>query len=85
MSVLDALDATRVCSRRSASLGDAAWARPVPTVARRVPAPVQRGRYSWWSLARNPHAMLVTGMVGTVWARDAVLRILEPSVDGQFR
>jgi hypothetical protein len=76
MSVLDTLDATRICARRSAPLGDAAWTRPVPTIARRVPAPMQRSHYSWWSLARNPHAMLVTGMVGTVLARDAVLRIL---------
>jgi hypothetical protein len=78
MSVLDALDATRICARRSMPLPDAAWIISAPTVARRAPAQVPRSRYSWWSLARNPNAMLVSGMVVTALARDTVLRILAP-------
>lgn len=75
MSVLDALDATRICSRWSAPLADpAVWARPIPMAPRRAAA--QRDPYSWRSLARNPHAMLVTGMVGAVMAKDAVLAVV---------
>jgi hypothetical protein len=79
MSVLNALDATRICTRWSPPLADpAAWRMPAPNVARRQPAPalMQQGRYSWWSVVRNPHAMLVTGVVGTILAKDAMLRIL---------
>jgi hypothetical protein len=82
MSVLNALDATRICTRWSPPLADpAAWRMPAPNVARRQPAPalMQQGRYSWWSVVRNPHAMLVTGVVGTVLAKDAMLRILAPA------
>jgi hypothetical protein len=69
MSVLDALDATRICERWTASAP-----QPIPVPIRPrvpVPAPV---RYSWWTLVRNPQALLVTGLVGTMLATDASLR-----------
>ena len=72
MSVLAALDATRICAR--SSVAPDAWTRPVPVVARRE-SPTQRaGDYSWRSLLRNPQALLVTGMVSTVMVKDAVRR-----------
>lgn len=77
MSLLEALDATRICS--SAALADpAAWARPVSTV-KRVPASEPSGCFSWLSLIRNPRAMLVTGMVGGVIATDVALRMFGPA------
>jgi hypothetical protein len=77
MFVLDALDATRICARSSAALADPeVWKRPVP-VTRRRPSPVQGpDTYSWRSLVRNPHAMVVAGMVGTVMVKDVMLGIL---------
>jgi hypothetical protein len=73
MSVLDALDATRICAR--SSVAPDAWTRPVPVSERRgSPAQPAGGDYSWRSLLRNPHALLVTGMVSTVLVKDAVLR-----------
>ncbi len=72
MSVLAALDATRICSRRSAD--PSAWANPVP-VPERTPARTEAG-FSWRSLIRNPHAILVTGLVGTAVAADTVLHRL---------
>jgi hypothetical protein len=73
MSVLDALDATRICARRSAPA--AAWANPAPPLPRPRPVPVPHGDYSWWSLARNPHAMLMTGLIGAMVATDTVARM----------
>ncbi|MFN2560649.1 MAG: hypothetical protein ABR571_05060 [Jatrophihabitans sp.] len=77
MSVLDALDATRICARSSAALADPdVWRRPVPVTPRRtLPAPAPD--YSWRLLLRNPHALLVTGMVGTLMVKDAVLGIVD--------
>ena len=74
MSVLDALDATRICAR--SSVAPDAWTRPVPVPARREIAPA--GDYSWRALLRNPHALLLTGMVGTVVATDAMVQIVAP-------
>jgi hypothetical protein len=75
MSFLQALDATAIASRSSAALADpAAWAMGAPVVTRPKAAAPARDRYSWWTLARNPHALVVTGMVGALMARDALLR-----------
>lgn len=80
MSLLDVLDATRVCSRWSHPLDDpAAWVLPAPPVARRETAPVDPSAYSWRSLARNPRAMLVTGMAAPLLAADAVRRAVAAS------
>jgi hypothetical protein len=78
MSVLGALDATRICARSSAALADPdVWRRPVPVAPRRtLPAPT--ADYSWRLLLRNPHALLVTGMVGTTLAADAMAQIVAP-------
>ena len=74
MSVLDALDATRICARGSSRLNDpAAWARPVPVAARAAVAPVP---FSWRGLVRNPNALLMTGMIGTVMIKDALTGVL---------
>jgi hypothetical protein len=70
MSVLDVLDATRVCARSLPTNPPA----PAPTVARREPRPASPAAYSWWSLARNPLAALVTGAVGTMATVDALRR-----------
>jgi hypothetical protein len=77
MSVLDALDATRICARSSAALADpAAWSR-VPTTPNRRPAAITAPTsYSWWSLVSNPQALLVTGMIGTMVAKDFAAHIL---------
>jgi hypothetical protein len=74
MFPFDALDATRICS--SAALSDpAAWALPLSPVER-VPTGSPADGFSWRSLARNPRALLVTGVVGGVLATDAALRRL---------
>ncbi|HET6878290.1 MAG TPA: hypothetical protein VFH38_12225 [Jatrophihabitans sp.] len=76
MSVLDALDATRICARWSQPLADPqAWATPAPVPARERPAAPEPVDYSWWALARNPNALLVTGMISTVLMKDAMLRV----------
>jgi hypothetical protein len=80
MSVLDVLDATRLCRRWSPALDDAAWVAAAPLPPRREPAPTPPGRYSWWCLVRNPHAMLVTGMMGTLVAKDAMVHALVPAL-----
>lgn len=77
MSVFDVLDATRVCSRWSTPLSDPdAWVLPAPQVARREPAPVVDASHSWRSWARNPRAVLVTGMAAPLMAAEAVRRTL---------
>lgn len=76
MSVFHALDATRLCARWSEPLTDPApWARPVPTAAARPEHAVDRV-WSWRALARNPHAMLLTGMVGASMLAEATLRLV---------
>jgi hypothetical protein len=81
MSLLDVLDATRVCSRWSEPLNDpSAWVLPAPTVTRRAPLPGSDASYSWRSLARNPRAMLVTGMAAPLLAAEAVRRTLAAPV-----
>ncbi|HEV7203271.1 MAG TPA: hypothetical protein VGN18_01605 [Jatrophihabitans sp.] len=72
MSVLGALDATRLCARWSEPTDPAAWARPVPTPSRPHRAAVEA--WSWRSWARNPHALLLTGMVGTSLLAEAAVR-----------
>jgi hypothetical protein len=74
MSILAALDATRICAR--SSVASDAWTRPIPVAARRPMTPT--GDYSWRSLLRNPHALLLTGMVSTVVARDALGQVVAP-------
>lgn len=76
MSVFDVLDATRVCSRWSVPLDDPeAWVLPGPQVARRQQAPAPEGNYSWLALARNPRAMLLTGMAAPLIAVEALRRV----------
>ena len=70
MSVFDALNATSICAR-SLPASTPSPAPPVQQPARTVPA-----EYSWWSLARNPLAILVTGAVGTMATVDALRRSL---------
>jgi hypothetical protein len=70
MSVLDVLDATRLCSRWS-DPDPAVWARPVPTTQREA---TPHRDHSWRSFARNPRAILMTGLVGADLAKDAMLR-----------
>lgn len=75
MSVLDVLDATRICGRWSTSLDDPeAWILPGPAVTRRQPITTPKGDYSWLALARNPRAMLLTGMAAPLIAVEAVRR-----------
>lgn len=77
MSILRAMDATRICARWSTPLADpTAWMMATPSVAQRAPEPVQSGGYSWWSLSRNPSAILLTAIVGTVVVKDAAVRVL---------
>lgn len=79
MSVLTAIDATRICRRWSAGLDDpAAWTIPGPPVVDRARPPEPSRPYSWWSLVRNPQALLLTGMVGTAVAADTLLRVVTP-------
>jgi hypothetical protein len=76
MSALAMLDATHICTRSSDRLADpSAWLiAPAPTSAPRRTAPAAERPYSWLALLRNPHALLVTGLVSPLAARDAVLR-----------
>ena len=73
MSVLDVLDATNLCSQWS---GPEAWA----LTAADSPRPVRRvqqdpsSAFSWWSLARNPQALLLTGVIAAGLVRDNVVR-----------
>lgn len=76
MSVLAALDATRICAGKSGPLPDAAWIVPAPVVARRPAAPRPPVAYSWWCLVRNPQAVLVTGVVGALVAKNTLLELL---------
>lgn len=71
---MSVLDATRICARSSAPLADpSAWLMAPPAPPRPKPEPEPSpASYSWWSLVRNPHALLVTGMVGAVLIRDAI-------------
>jgi hypothetical protein len=74
MSVLDRLDATRICARWSPDDPDV-WAQPVPVPERPAP-PAGPERYSWRALARNPQALLLTGFVGALVAADNAARLL---------
>jgi hypothetical protein len=74
MSVLDRLDATRLCARWSPQDEDV-WARPIPVpVPERRVASAEPVRYSWRALVRNPLALVVTGMVGALVVLDAGAR-----------
>jgi hypothetical protein len=73
--MFDALDATRICAR--SSVAPDAWRRPVPVAPARTVRP--QPDYSWRSLLRNPHALLVTGMVSTVLVKDAIVRSVVPT------
>jgi hypothetical protein len=79
MSALAMLDATSICSRSSDRLTDpSAWLMAPGPVSVPGPRPTARAevpvRYSWWTLLRNPHALMVTGLVSPLAARDAVLK-----------
>jgi hypothetical protein len=70
MSVLAALDATTLCTPRPVAAE--AWALPVLTYEPRpVTAPAE---FSWWSLVRNPQALLLTGVITANLVRDALAR-----------
>lgn len=71
MFLLDVLDATNICARPADSQ---AWAVSVRVPPRRLPS-VEPAAFSWWSLARNPRALAVTGVVAAGLARDRLLRI----------
>jgi hypothetical protein len=66
MSVLHALDATRLCSR---PVEPNAWALATPVAARPV-EPV--ADFSWLAMLRNPRAVVVTGLFGSLLAADRV-------------
>jgi hypothetical protein len=70
MSVLSVLDATTLCGSSSNTPSAPVSTPPVRT----RPAPA--GPFSWWALARNPQALLVTGMLGAVVVKDAVGAVL---------
>ena len=75
MSFLRSLDATSIASRQSAALADpSAWSLPV-AVAARSARPAPDAEFSWWALGRNPKAALVTAMVGTALAGNALARV----------
>jgi hypothetical protein len=77
MSVFDVLDATRVCGRWSAGLDDpAVWVLPAPELPRRASAQTPAGAFRWSALARNPRALVVTGMAAPLLAAEAVRRTL---------
>lgn len=75
LSALSALDATRLCARRTT--GPEGWSRPVPVPARER-CEVATTPFSWGGLVRNPGALLVSAVVGSMLAGDAVLRVLAP-------
>jgi hypothetical protein len=52
-----------------------AWVTSPTNTRRPAPEPPEPARYSWWSLARNPHALAVTGMVGAAMITDAMKHI----------
>lgn len=73
MSVLDLLDATRLCE---SPIEPTAWAMAPPAPRRRALPEPRRAEFSWLALARNPQAMLVSGVVAAGLVRDALLRIV---------
>lgn len=70
MTLFAALDATRIADHYLDDADPDRWSRAVP-VASRTLTPVDVA-YSWWALARNPQALLLSGVVGVLVARDAV-------------
>ena len=77
MSVLDVFDATRVCARLSPSLADpGVWVAAAPVAIRREVRSRRPTPFSWWALARNPHALALSGMVGAAVATDHVRRLV---------
>lgn len=77
MSVLDVFDATRVCARMSPSLTDpSVWVVTALVVSRREVLADRPAPFSWWALARNPHALALSGMVGAAVATDHVRRLV---------
>jgi hypothetical protein len=76
MSVLDALDATRLCARWSTADDPSVWVIPAPPLPVRPTAPP--AEFSWTAFVRNPYALLVTGVVGTMAALDAVRGSVPP-------
>lgn len=81
-AILDVLDATRLCQP---VIEPTAWviappapSRPELPVLPALPALPATG-FSWWSLARNPQALLLTGVIAAGLVQDAVLRVVEPA------
>jgi hypothetical protein len=72
MSLFSRLDATRICARWSPD-DPSVWATPVPVPERARPAAAP-ARYSWRALVRNPQALVLTGVVGTLVVLDAGAR-----------
>ena len=72
MSVLDVLDATNICAPR---LDPTAWAMSTPLPPRRA-LPVAPTEYSWWSLARNPQALLLTAVITAGLVRDSLAQVM---------
>lgn len=75
MSVLDVLDATRLCQP---ALDSSAWVSRPSAPVRREPPPLPPVEFSWFSLARNPQALLLTGVIAAGWVRDALARAATP-------
>jgi hypothetical protein len=75
MSLITALDATNICARWSGPLSDpASWVAGDLTPRRTdvaAPAPA----FSWWALAPNPQALVISGLVSLAVAGDSVLRL----------
>src|SRR3954447_18631244 len=76
MSVLDAFDATRLCSRWSSGDDPSVWVIPGPPVPIRASTPPPE--FSWGSFVRNPYALIVSGVVGTMAAFEAVRGSVPP-------
>jgi hypothetical protein len=74
MSVLDLLDATNICAPPP---DPAAWVISAPVPPRRVPLAAPPD-YSWRSLARNPQALLLSGVIAAGLVRDALARVVGP-------
>jgi hypothetical protein len=74
MSVLAALDATRICSRSPAD--PSAWVMAAPPAVRRERPSISADDYAWSALVRNPLALVVSGVIGAMATVDAVRNVV---------
>lgn len=74
--MLNVLDATSLCARQP--IASEAWALAVLLPARPEPPDNPPAAFSWFSLARNPQALLLTGVITAGLVRDAVARAVSP-------